>query len=138
MRRSCWRNWRLGLGALLTLLAFGDIMPQTRAGCEQPTAVRWTIQGTLHLVHIDSMSSALPHSLPHHSTPSPQPSKGPNCSRVPLAPLAQSATTITPNQEWAYLSLVLGGPDPRGASHSREEDTSKPIYHTFRIYHPPR
>jgi hypothetical protein len=138
MIRTCSRDWRLGLRALLTLLAFGDLAPQARAGCEQPTVVMWPTDAASHGADVYLMSSAVLHSLPHHSAPGPQPCKGPNCSRAPLAPLAPPATTISPSQEWACLSVVAGGPDSQGAAHCREVGSLTPIFRGSSIYHPPR
>jgi hypothetical protein len=138
MRRSCWHDWRPGLGALLTLLALGGIAPQARAGCEQPTVVMWPNDAASNRADVHLMSSVEPHSLPHHSAPGPQPCKGPNCSRAPLTPVAPPATTITPPQEWACLSVVPGGRHSNGAAHCGEAGSLTPIFRASSIYHPPR
>lgn len=138
MRRSGWHDWRLRLGVLLTLLVCGGVAPQTRAGCEQPTSVMWSNEGTSRLALADFTSRAMPNSLFHHSVPRPQPCKGPQCSQAPLVPLAPPATLMETSQEWGCLPVVPGNPEPQGAAYRLEDDPHKPIFKTFRIYHPPR
>lgn len=138
MRRSCWHDGRLGLGVLLTLLAWGGVAPQIRAGCEGPTVVIWSSAENSHRDEFVALSKDMPNSSPHHSVPGRKPCSGPHCSRVPLAPPAPPATSLTVNQEWACFALLPSGADFRGSAYPLEEDPHKPIWHTFRVYHPPR
>jgi hypothetical protein len=134
MRRSCWHDWRLGLGVLLTLLAWGGVAPQAHAGCETPTVVMRPTAGNAHPSEVGFPSAP----LSHHSMPDRQPCSGPYCSRAPLAPPAPPTTTITSNQEWACLAVIPNGTDSNGIAHRLEDGPHTPIFHTFRIYHPPR
>jgi hypothetical protein len=130
MMRFHWHDWCLKLGVLLTLLGCGGIAPQARAGCDQPTAIMWSAEEPSHLALADSFS--------HPSVPNPQPCRGPNCLRAPLAPLAPPATLVMPSQDWACLTVVPRGPDNPGIAYRRDDDPHTPIFLAFRIYHPPR
>lgn len=134
MRRSCRYDWRLGLGVLLTLLAYGPVAPQAHAGCADPTIVVWPEGSPSHRFHADSMS----HSLPHSSVPGPRPCSGPHCSRSPMTPPVAPVTAIVSNSEWACLLVLPQNATPQGFTHRLEDDPHEPIFSTFRIYHPPR
>jgi hypothetical protein len=134
MQRICRHDWRIGLGVLLTLLAYNIGAPQVRAGCDYP-AVAAT---TAHSVTNNALAHQLSNSIAHRSMPHPKPCTGPHCSRSPLAPSAPPAAPIVSGQEWAYLAVVAGGAQSQGAAHRLEDDPHKPIFRTIRIYHPPR
>ncbi len=134
MRRSCRYDWRLGLGVLLTLLAYGAIAPQAHAGCADPTVVVWPEASPSHRGHVDSIS----HSLPHSSVPGPRPCSGPHCSRSPRTPPVAPVTVVVSISEWACLPILPQKAIPQGAAHRLEDDPHKTTFPIFLIYHPPR
>lgn len=134
MRHSCRYDRRLGLGVLLTLLAYGAVAPQAHAGCADPTVVIWADGSSTHRVHVDSMS----HSLPHSSVPGPRPCSGPHCSRAPMTPPVVPVTVVVSSQEWACLPVLPRSATRQDFAHRLEDDPHKPIFRTFFIYHPPR
>lgn len=138
MRRSGWHDWRLELGVLLTLLAWGGIAPRTHAGCGESTVVIWPTAPALHQAESASASEAVPHSLPVQSVPGRRPCSGPHCSRLPLLPPTPPATSPAPNPEWACLAVLPSDTDLPGSAHLPEEDSQTPIFRKYRIYHPPR
>gem|GEM_PF-2959619 len=138
MKHSCWHAWRLGLGALLTLLAWSAFAPPASAGCERPTVVMWPSTEPSHQAEVDLSSRILPVPMLPPSMPDRQPCRGPHCSRAPLTPPTSPVTTTLPIQEWACFSLMPSGADCQGVTYSFQDDSHKPIFHKFRIYHPPR
>ncbi len=134
MRRSCWHDWHLGLGVLLTLSALAVFAPRASAGCSEPTIVLSSPAGNSHQAEVGLLASTLMHSLPHL----PRPCSGPNCSRVPQVPQAPPTTTIAPIQLWACLALISADALFQINAYPLKDDPHTPIFRKSRIYHPPR
>jgi hypothetical protein len=127
---ACERGWRLGLGLLCTLLAYGVAAPQAHAGCGDPTVVMWPNGHAAQTIENQP--------LPHPFVPGPRPCSGPHCSRSPGIPLVPPVTVAVTHYEWACLTVVDDTPNLRGSAHRLEDDPLKPIFRTFLVYHPPR
>ncbi|MDY3558022.1 hypothetical protein R5W23_000742 [Gemmata sp. JC673] len=72
--------------------------------------------------------------------PAPKPCQGPNCSGAPVEKGLPVPQTTTPPVEVKDLVKGFCGPEPDGARHARDHDSTspRPVRRAGAIFHPPR
>lgn len=133
-----WLCSRLRPGAILMLWTGALFAPQAQAGCEDGILV--IMPRAIDLHHTDASRAANTRMKSPHSSsvPGRRPCSGPHCSRIPLVPPAPLAAPVVSSQDWACIPIAPLGIDSDGFDDYREESCHTPIFHSFRLYRPPR
>lgn len=124
-----------GLRTSVVLAVVACAMPQRApASCGDYITIQHTASASeRHQVHFDTMDG-------EPSTPARTPCQGPNCSNsptdeLPLAPVVPVSPQLKEQAE--FLAKVWDGECP-SSGFDRESSSSRPVYRTNSIFHPPR